>query len=148
VAISIDLKSQFSLEGRMSARDYRRLILRLTYLSAGIIVVGIFIVVQGLRFAGYVTAVLVLLLWLANGAAFVRRLHDRNRKGWWIVLSIAAYFMSYYLETLKLADTNLAMAVIALQLLVVLVSLWLLVELYIRRGTPGANRFGPDPLQL
>ena len=56
------------------------------------------------------------LLWpsLALG---IKRAHDRNRSGWFLLL-----------------------------LFVPLINFWPLIELACIAGTPGANRFGPDPL--
>ena len=47
----------------------------------------------------------------------IKRLHDRNRSGWFYLLC-----------------------------LVPILNLWPAVEIYFLRGTRGPNRFGPDPL--
>jgi uncharacterized membrane protein YhaH (DUF805 family) len=52
--------------------------------------------------------------WIAIG---IKRCHDRNRTGWFLLIG-----------------------------LIPLVSIWLVVELSILRGSVGPNRFGPDPL--
>ncbi|MEY4510364.1 MAG: hypothetical protein RLZZ450_2486 [Pseudomonadota bacterium] len=58
--------------------------------------------------------------WLTLGwvtmALGVKRLHDRDRPSWWLLLS-----------------------------LVPILNVWLLVEVGFLAGTPGANRYGPDP---
>ncbi|MFT8245357.1 DUF805 domain-containing protein [Roseomonas sp. BN140053] len=61
--------------------------------------------------------VALVLLWpsLAGG---VKRCHDRDHSGWFLLIS----------------------------LIPVVGAVWLLVELGFLRGTLGANRFGPDPL--
>jgi len=51
-------------------------------------------------------------------AVCIKRLHDRDRSGWFYLL-----------------------------LLVPLVNIWMGIELYFLRGTGGPNRYGPDPLQ-
>ena len=67
---------------------------------------------------GTIGAVVGLLtLWPAI-AAGAKRCHDRNRSGW---------FQLVYL--------------------IPIVNLWPIVEIYFLRGTKGANRFGPDPLE-
>lgn len=55
---------------------------------------------------------------LAGIVASVQRLHDVDKSGWWLLLS-----------------------------LVPLVNIVLLVYLYVAPGTRGPNRFGPDPLE-
>jgi uncharacterized membrane protein YhaH (DUF805 family) len=47
----------------------------------------------------------------------IKRCHDRNRTGWFLLVS-----------------------------LIPLINLWVLVELWFLKGTEGANRYGPDPL--
>ena len=59
-------------------------------------------------------ALAVLYPWIAVG---IKRCHDRNRTGWFLLIG-----------------------------LIPLVSIWLVVELGFLRGTVGQNRFGPDPL--
>lgn len=84
---------------------------------------------------------------LVNAAVAVRRLHDRNRSGWWILLlGFVPGFLSGLaqggLAAGKLKDTSaLALMVIALIILA-----WAIVELGVLRGTKGPNRFGEDPL--
>ena len=52
-------------------------------------------------------------------AVSVKRCHDRNRSGWFLLVYLVP----------------------------VIGQLWVWVELGFLRGTAGANRFGPDPLQ-
>jgi uncharacterized membrane protein YhaH (DUF805 family) len=84
-----------------------------------------------------VVFVAVTICGLAVGA---KRLHDRDRSAWWLVL--------FYLGPGFLQALGEAMGEIGVILLVVSVgiSIWALVELGFLRGTPGPNRFGPDPL--
>ncbi len=91
-----------------------------------LIVVPVFIIVVGVLISGF-----------AVGA---KRLHDRNRSAWWLVL--------FYLGPGLLQALGEAMGDIGVILLVVSVgiSIWALVELGFLRGTQGPNRFGPDPL--
>lgn len=50
-------------------------------------------------------------------AVAVKRLHDRNRSGWFILLG-----------------------------LIPLVNIWILIEVWFLKGTTGENQYGPDPL--
>jgi len=52
-----------------------------------------------------------------NLAVGIKRCHDRNRSGWFLLIGF-----------------------------VPLLNIWLLIELGFLRGTTGTNRFGPDPL--
>lgn len=51
-------------------------------------------------------------------AAMIKRLHDRDKSGWWIFIV----------------------------LIPILGTIWLFIECGFIRGTEGPNRFGPDPL--
>jgi len=63
-------------------------------------------------------------------AVTIRRLHDTNRSGFWIVL----YFLSMILPVVPIIGFILGL--IALIYLLVLLCL---------EGTPGPNNYGPDP---
>ena len=69
---------------------------------------------QGIGALSVIAWVLVIIMGLALG---IKRLHDRDRSGWFYLL-----------------------------MLVPLVNLWILIEILFLRGTVGPNRFGPDPL--
>lgn len=140
------LGSHFSVSSRMSGHEYRRLMLRLIYLSAAVMVAGIFLASLGVRFAGYAAVAMIAAIWLVNGAAFVRRFHDRNRTGWWLLFAILTFFLALYFEGLDKAKGIGPTGVVLFQLAVILVNLWLIVELYVLKGTAGPNRFGSDPL--
>jgi uncharacterized membrane protein YhaH (DUF805 family) len=75
-------------------------------------------------------------------AASIKRLHDRNRSGWWMVPLIVAPGLFDHFE--ELVAHSYAVAVLGLAMFVLYI--WGLVELYWLRGTRGPNRFGPDPL--
>jgi uncharacterized membrane protein YhaH (DUF805 family) len=75
-------------------------------------------------------------------ATTVKRLHDRNKSGWWMVPLLIAPNVIDRLED-RLADSH-AVALLSLVALVLYVSGF--VELFCLRGTRGPNRFGPDPL--
>jgi uncharacterized membrane protein YhaH (DUF805 family) len=86
-------------------------------------------------------AVAIAMIWI-NAAAVVKRLHDRNRSGWWAVpililnrLCFAYYGLFFAKELL------LVLLAVALSLL----QTWVVIELFFLMGTDGPNRFGPDP---
>lgn len=73
--------------------------------------------ILGMAVSALAFAVAVLQVWISL-AIGVKRYHDRDRKGWWLLIV----------------------------LIPVIGSLWLFVVLGFLKGTEGANRFGPDPL--
>jgi len=64
----------------------------------------------------FMAVLYIALLW-AGLAIGVKRLHDRNRSGWFYLL-----------------------------MLVPILNIWMFVEIYFLRGTVGTNRYGDDPL--
>jgi uncharacterized membrane protein YhaH (DUF805 family) len=82
-----------------------------------------------------------LILWVYL-ATSIKRLHDRDKSGWWMVPFFA---MPGVLNVLaerfehSYAAWPLGLATFALYL-------WGFIELYCLKGSPGTNRFGPDPL--
>ncbi len=81
-------------------------------------------------------------------AISVKRLHDRNKSGWWMALFYGASAAQAAAEEAGIAGTTddpnalgIALAIVGL-----VIGIWYLVDLGILKGTPGDNRYGPDPL--
>jgi uncharacterized membrane protein YhaH (DUF805 family) len=80
-------------------------------------------------------------------AVGVKRLHDRNKSGWYLLLF---YFLPGVLAALSVLigefveDANIIATVLALLAFALIV--WALVELGCLRGTVGVNQYGPDPI--
>ena len=81
--------------------------------------------------------------WISAFAIGVKRLHDRNKSGWLIVLFYAV--PSILGGIANTSEQAVASFVLGLGSLVI--SIWGLVELGFLRGTVGPNAYGPDPLQ-
>jgi uncharacterized membrane protein YhaH (DUF805 family) len=75
-------------------------------------------------------------------AASIKRLHDRNRSGWWMLPFVAA--PGLYSQCEHRLDDSYAAALVGLAVFIVFI--WGYVEMCFLRGTSGPNRFGPDPL--
>jgi uncharacterized membrane protein YhaH (DUF805 family) len=82
--------------------------------------------------------------WISAFAIGIKRLHDRNKNGWLIVLFyVAPSILGGIANT-----SEQAVASFVLGLASVVISIWGLVELGFLRGTVGPNKYGPDPLQM
>ncbi|MEJ0042476.1 MAG: DUF805 domain-containing protein [Rhizomicrobium sp.] len=99
-------------------------------------------------------------------AIMTKRLHDRNKSAWWILVFIVLPFIlqipAFAALPAQLAHFQAVMAALQAHMpppppvetplvligraAALIISLWMFVELYILRGTVGDNRFGPDPL--
>ncbi|HEV7409746.1 MAG TPA: DUF805 domain-containing protein [Bradyrhizobium sp.] len=78
----------------------------------------------------------------AYAATSIKRLHDRNKSGWWIVPFVAAPGLFGRFED-WLGDSSAA-AVLGLAVFVLYI--WGFIEMAFLKGTHGPNRFGSDPL--
>ncbi|RTL53644.1 MAG: DUF805 domain-containing protein [Bradyrhizobiaceae bacterium] len=75
-------------------------------------------------------------------ATAIKRLHDRNKSSLWMIsYFIVPAFLGKAGARIGMTSVMEISALIALGL-----TLWGCIELYGLKGTPGTNRFGPDPL--
>ncbi|HKM64991.1 MAG TPA: DUF805 domain-containing protein [Acidisphaera sp.] len=103
----------FSFYGRISRKTY--------WLNYFLPILVLDIIGSGIDYAAgtqFVAAVVSLLTLVPSLASGVKRCHDRDRSGWFLLVG----------------------------LIPIVGGIWLLVELGFLRGTPGPNRFGSDPL--
>ena len=139
------LLSYFSFQGRANRQRYW-----LTNLSLfGLM----FVSALFSRVLGPFAALLVVPLWLAlfvvgiaNGA---RRLHDRAKSVWWLLVFVGVPFLLLTpAELMQFSGDPEAQAASAvLSLLSLPFSIWGFVVMGCLKGTTGPNRFGDDPLQ-
>jgi len=86
-----------------------------------------------------------------NFALGTKRLHDRDRTAWWLAAQILVVALAAILAVVALTmpEEQAAIRYViagAAGLAALAISIWLFVEIGFLRGTPGPNRFGPDPL--
>jgi uncharacterized membrane protein YhaH (DUF805 family) len=82
-----------------------------------------------------------LMLWVFF-AVSVKRLHDRDKSGWWMALFFAVPGIYKQFED-RLPDTYFLLPVATA---VFLLTIQAFVELYCLKGTRSSNLFGPNPL--
>ena len=86
---------------------------------------------------------LVSVSWISAFAIGIKRLHDRNKNGWLIVLFyVAPSILAGIANTSEQAVVSFVLGLASF-----VISIWGLVELGFLRGTVGPNPYGPDPLQ-
>ena len=89
-------------------------------------------------------------LWI-NFAVSVKRLHDRDRTGWWIVVVYLAIIVAIVLGVATMMQPEgqreplNGITVIAV-FVVSCLMIWMFIEIGFLKGTQGPNRFGPDLL--
>jgi len=73
-------------------------------------------------------------------AVSIKRLHDRNKSGWWMLPFVGATGLyAHFGDMLGVVAPYAGVVVFVL-------FLWGVVEMDFLKGTSGYNRFGPDPL--
>jgi uncharacterized membrane protein YhaH (DUF805 family) len=94
-----------------------------------------------------INGMLGIVIFISSLAVGVKRLHDRDKSGWYLVLFYIVpsvlVFAAILVGTI-MEDSILTAAVIGLAAFAFYV--WAFVEMGCLRGTIGANRYGPDPL--
>lgn len=75
-------------------------------------------------------------------ATAIKRLHDRNKSGWWAIPFFIVPGIFFQFED-RMDDSYL---VLAFGLVAAVLYLWAFVEIAFLKGTSGPNRFGHDPL--
>jgi uncharacterized membrane protein YhaH (DUF805 family) len=88
-----------------------------------------------------------LALFIPSLAVQVRRLHDTNRSGWWLMIYFGPYLLSVIVQIA--GATQNSMAVVGLGGVLSLLSFigWVvLIVFYCLPGTSGPNQYGADPL--
>jgi uncharacterized membrane protein YhaH (DUF805 family) len=140
----------FSFQGRINRARFWLAVL--VFFVAGVLA-------QVIGYASRSDALAVLLISIVNLVAFVsgifvaiKRLHDRDKSGWWLLLFYIAPGVLLGIGLvggfLGIAEGSLSAGSMAFlfSLAGIAVLLWAFIELGCLRGTAGPNRYGPDPL--
>jgi uncharacterized membrane protein YhaH (DUF805 family) len=149
-AIAVCLRKYAGFRGRARRAEYWWFTLFYVLLAVAALVVdfvlGTIDMLAGLGLAG---GILTIVLFLPSIAVTVRRLHDVNYSGLWLLgyYALLIAVLVYAGMDMELVRTGAVapIYVLAGALMLFATSAWLLV-LLVLKGTNGTNRFGPDPL--
>lgn len=98
---------------------------------------------------GLLSNLFALAIFIPNLAVSVRRLHDTDRSGWWVLLMLPFYGLTLLLfVTALLGMWGLALFFLGLAVIVVPLGVLCAIVLLVfccLEGTRGPNRYGPDP---
>lgn len=97
---------------------------------------------------GPLSLALAFVLLVPGVAVTVRRVHDINRNGWWVLLDSWSYlFMVAGLIHASLEEIvkTTTPALLLMLVIFMLVSIVVMLVFTVTRGTEGPNRYGPDP---
>lgn len=98
---------------------------------------------------GFIGFFVSIALWWLSLMVSIRRLHDKDKSGFFLLLPTGALLLIFVMSMLVVAIGSETLATIAYITFILpfAASIYLLV-LFVTRGTIGQNRFGPDPLEM
>jgi uncharacterized membrane protein YhaH (DUF805 family) len=142
----------FGFKGRINRGKYWLAIL--IFVIVGLIMGTISYVADQALPAQLLSIIVNIGLFISGLAVGIKRLHDRDKSGWWLLLFYvlpsllfgAGAGLFIYGVGEEAASGMIGGSVLYVLGLAVLV--WAIVELGCLRGTLGPNRFGPDPLTV
>ncbi len=142
------VRRNFDPSGRTSRLDFWRLQIVFVLAAAMVEVVVVQLVKANLSALAMALFCLPIVAGLSAALAIaIRRMHDRNRSGWWALFFIVLP-TAFVDSGIALAASRATLAIL-LSLPVILLgfglTFWSWLEFGLFRGTRGANRFGPDP---
>lgn len=95
---------------------------------------------------GPISLILMLGLLVPGLAVTVRRLHDTDRSGCWVLVAVVPYFILGVMAGMATAAGSMAgLAGVGLLGLVAMAGVIVLLVFMVLQGTRGSNRYGPDP---
>ncbi len=89
-----------------------------------------------------VIAIVGVVIFVSAMAVMVKRLHDRDKSGWWVLLFWGVPVALNGWRTANVPEGQVSVV----DVIAGAISIWALVELGFLRGTSGPNRFGYDPV--
>jgi uncharacterized membrane protein YhaH (DUF805 family) len=137
---TLPLKRYAEFTGRSRRKEYWMYVLLL--IAVGI-VIGIVEGILGLRGMvgpyGPISALFGLATFVPSLAVGVRRLHDTNRSGLWLLIGYGPFILSLLLMVAGMLQFTMILSIVALVGFIVLLVFMVL------EGNRGPNQYGPDP---
>lgn len=144
----------FGFRGRINRAKYWLALLVFLIADIALGLVG-WVLGNGFTFQ-VLSFVVNLALFIGGIAVCIKRLHDRDRSGWWLMLFYFGPFVFVLIggfifwAAADAVGMSAEWSYLGLRLCIVggfALLIWGFVEIGCRRGTAGYNRFGPDPLK-
>ena len=138
----------FSFRGRINrARFWLALLIYIVFFFGCLLLV---MAVTSSVNATFTTALLLYIPVIASAVSVgVKRLHDRNKSAWWLLLFYLAPIVLQVAGNYSLRGPDASAGGLPYQALMLAsfaINVWALVELGCLRGSIGPNPYGPDPV--
>lgn len=137
----------FGFNGRINRAKYWMGILVCVVASIAASILGALL---GSTIGTLVTGIVSIATLIISIAIGIKRLHDRNKSGWWLLLFLLApsVLLGFGMAAgvLGIASGGSGTTGTLMSLAGIAIAIWAFVELGCLRGTVGPNQYGPDPL--
>lgn len=132
----LPLKKYSDFTGRARRKEFWMFMLLMIVVSLVASTIDAMLNMSGLVLGVYGPLSLIVLVAFLTPqfAVSVRRLHDTNRSGWWVLLGFVPVATLLLSRTTGIGILNI-LAVVAL----------VLIYFFVLEGTKGPNQYGPDP---
>jgi uncharacterized membrane protein YhaH (DUF805 family) len=138
----------FGFRGRIARRDFYLLISVAVAIAICMFIVGRLTTPPATTFIDALLWFALVAVWLS---AATRRLHDRDKSAWYLLLFFGVpSLLQTWLS--PAAKGNLKLMFFSggtgsfLEIVSLAIGIWMIVELGCLRGSVGPNKYGPDPL--
>ena len=135
----------FQFDGRVNRAKFWIAALIFAAINVVLAIVG-YVMDQSVVFQA-LNSMLGIVILISSIAVGVKRLHDRNKSGWYLllfylvpsVLVVIGVLIGAFVEDSTIIATVLGLLAFA-------IGVWAFVEMGCLRGTIGVNQYGPDPV--
>jgi uncharacterized membrane protein YhaH (DUF805 family) len=135
----------FQFDGRVNRAKFWIAALIFAAINVVLAILG-YVMDQSVVFQA-LNSMLGIVILISSIAVGVKRLHDRNKSGWYLLLFYLVPSMLVVIGVLigALVEDSTIIATV-LGLLAFAIGVWAFVEMGCLRGTIGVNQYGPDPV--
>ncbi len=135
----------FKFDGRVNRAKFWIAVLIFAAINVVLAVLG-YVMDQSAVFQA-LNSMLGIVILISSIAVGIKRLHDRNKSGWYLLLFYLVPSMLVVIGVLIGAfveDSTIIATVLGL--LAFAIGVWAFIEMGCLRGTIGVNQYGPDPV--
>ncbi len=131
-------------QGRCARREFWY------YVLAYVVCYVVLAIIQSLFGSHILTGLFGLALLLPGLGISVRRLHDTDRTGWWLLIGVVPGFLAMLFSGIALmsGSVGVGFGLMGLVVIIGLAAMALLIYWYAQPGTAGDNRYGPAPASV
>ena len=130
----------YTYEGRINRAKWWLAVL--VYVIA-VLILGVIAMALGIGGAIVIYLAFYVAVAISGIMVGVKRLHDRNKSGWWMLFFYGVPFLAGMMQAVVGQDSALGLLLGVVSLVI---AVWMFIELGCLRGSIGPNQYGPDPL--